>query len=125
MFIGEVSKRANLTVKAIRFYEEKGLIAPPKRQGRYRVYTAEDVEILTLISEAKTLGVTLAELKDVIRYNNGEVDWARISIFLKKVKRKIEAELESLSNKADKVDQCIASIDSCHKSLDPPLKGRR
>ncbi|WP_444943598.1 MerR family transcriptional regulator [Microbulbifer sp. ZKSA006] len=116
MFIGEVSKKTNLTIKAIRFYEEKGLIAPPKRQGRYRIYTEEDIEVLNLISEAKALGVTLAELKDVIRYDNGEVDWTRISVFLKDVKSKIESDLESLSIKAKKVEQCIASIDSCHKT---------
>ena len=45
MYIGELSKRTGLSVKAIRLYEEKGLVKPPLRVGRYRVYQESDIEV--------------------------------------------------------------------------------
>jgi len=125
MFIGEASKTTGLTIKAIRLYEEKGLIRAPQRQGRYRVYTDADIEILSLIYEAKKLGISLAKLKDVIVYRNGKTDWDRINRFMKEVKRELEAELVSISNNIRKVEKCIQSIDSCPNTVDSPLRGRQ
>lgn len=124
MFIGEVAKKTGLSVKAIRFYEEKGLIHTPNRQGRYRVYTDADIEVLELISEAKKLGVTLAKLKGVIVYRNGEVDWGRIKKFLEEVKHELENELSLLSSNVQRIENCIKSIDVCPRTLDSPPKGR-
>ncbi|HBV77397.1 MULTISPECIES: MerR family transcriptional regulator [Vibrio] len=116
MFIGEVSKRTKLSIKAIRLYEEKGLIIKPKRQGTYRIYTEEHVEVLKLISEAKTLGVTLAELKGLIKYQNGAVNWPEINIFLIGIKCRLVADLNEISEKIAKIDTCMKSIDSCPKT---------
>ncbi|WDE02610.1 MerR family transcriptional regulator [Thalassomonas actiniarum] len=113
MFIGEVSKNTGLSIKAIRLYEEKGLIPAPKRRGRYRVYAASDVEVLRLIFEAKRLGVTLARLKNVIVYRQGEVDWQHINHFLKRVKVELEVQLTTIAGNIRQVEKCIASIDSC------------
>ncbi|UGA55843.1 MerR family transcriptional regulator [Vibrio sp. VB16] len=124
MFIGEVSKRTGLSIKAIRFYEEKGLIRSPLRQGRYRVYTNTDIEILSLISEAKKLGVTLARLKNVIVYHDGVIDWARINQFLIEVKNELQAEMLAISNKVKKVEKCIDAMNFSSNTLDSSLKGR-
>ncbi|MFC1235121.1 MerR family transcriptional regulator [Vibrio sp. F74] len=124
MFIGEVSKRTGLSIKAIRFYEEKGLIRSPLRQGRYRVYTDTDIEILSLISEAKKLGVTLARLKNVIVYHDGEIDWARINQFLIEVKNELQAEMLAISRKVKKVEKCIDAMNFSSNTLDSSLKGR-
>lgn len=124
MFIGEVSKRTGLSIKAIRFYEEKGLIRSPLRQGRYRVYTNTDIEILSLISEAKKLGVTLARLNNVIVYHDGEIDWARINQFLIEVKNELQAEMLAISRKVKKVEKCIDAMNFSSNTLDSSLKGR-
>ena len=124
MFIGEVSKRTGLSIKAIRFYEEKGLIRAPKRQGRYRVYDSADVEVLLLIAEAKQLGVTLNRLKNVIVYRHGVIDWQRINGFLKEVRSELETEMSRLAGNLERVNACINSIDDCPQPLDSPPKGR-
>ncbi|WED27759.1 MerR family transcriptional regulator [Vibrio sp. DW001] len=124
MFIGEVSKRTGLSIKAIRFYEERGLIRSPLRQGRYRVYTNTDIEILGLISEAKKLGVTLARLKNVIVYHDGEIDWARINQFLIEVKNELQAEMLAISRKVRNVEKCIDAMNFSSNTLDSSLKGR-
>lgn len=116
MFIGEVSKKTGLTVKAIRLYEDLGLIKPPRRQGRYRVYAESDIEVLKLIAEAKQLGVKLAELKDTIVYSGDQVDWQRIEHFLYTVKDRLEQEQKMLLEKLKSVEACIESLNSCSRA---------
>ncbi|UXI02620.1 MerR family transcriptional regulator [Photobacterium sp. TY1-4] len=121
MYIGAVAKQTGLSVKAIRLYEQKGLIQPPARHGRYRVYRAQEVEALKLIVEAKSLGVTLARLKDVIVYQNGELDWQRIGLFLAEVKQSLEQEKQALEAKIAQADLCLQSLNACPKMLDSAL----
>jgi DNA-binding transcriptional MerR regulator len=116
MYIGEASKKTGLSVKAIRFYEEKGLIPTPKRQGRYRLYSDGDVEILSLICEAKEFGVPLARLKGVIVYRDGEADWGLIREFLRDYKKELEDQILDITYKTKKIENCIISIDSCPKA---------
>ena len=110
MFIGEASNKTGLSIKAIRFYEEKGLIQPPERIGRYRVYQEADIELLILIKEAKALGVTLSQLKGVITYNNGQIDWANVKIFLSEIRKQLIDQINDLKQKIDSLDQCYEQI---------------
>ncbi|KJZ16485.1 transcriptional regulator [Marinomonas sp. S3726] len=110
MYIGEASKLTGLSVKAIRLYEEKGLIRVPARSGRYRIYSKADIEILNLIAESKRLGVTLASLKNVIVYNENGVDWHRIKLFLQEVKTKLIAERKLIDERILLVESCISEI---------------
>jgi len=110
MYIGETSKKTGLSIKAIRFYEEKGLIRRPERIGRYRVYQETDVELLILIKEAKELGVTLSQLKGIITYNNGKVDWANIKIFLGEIRKQLINQIDDIKKKIDSLDKCYDQI---------------
>src|SRR3954470_1855261 len=63
--IGELAREFDLTTRAIRFYEDCGLLAP-QRRGRHRVYTVRDRTRLKLTLRGKRLGLTLAEVKDLV-----------------------------------------------------------
>jgi DNA-binding transcriptional MerR regulator len=63
--IGELAKEFDLTTRAIRFYEDCGLISP-QRSGRNRVYSARDRTRLKLTLRGKRLGLTLSEVKDIV-----------------------------------------------------------
>ena len=63
--IGELAREFDLTTRAIRFYEDCGLLAP-QRVGRNRVYTARDRTRLELTLRGKRLGLTLAEVKELV-----------------------------------------------------------
>ena len=63
--IGELAREFDLTTRAIRFYEDCGLLAP-QRSGRNRVYTARDRTRLKLTLRGKRLGLTLAEVKELV-----------------------------------------------------------
>src|SRR5206468_8529352 len=62
---GEVARGFGRTTRAIRFYEDCGLLAP-ERSGRNRVYTARDRARLTLTLRGKRLGLKLAEVKELV-----------------------------------------------------------
>ena len=63
--IGDLAREFGLTTRAIRFYEDCGLLAP-ERAGRNRIYTGRDRARLTLTLRGKRLGLKLAEVKELI-----------------------------------------------------------
>jgi DNA-binding transcriptional MerR regulator len=64
--IGQLAKEFGLTHRALRFYEDRGLLTP-KREGNARLYTPRDRERLAVIVKAKALGFTLAEIKETLK----------------------------------------------------------
>lgn len=66
--IGELAARTGVPVRTIRFYEQTGLLPAPERTpGGYRAYTDDAVVQLRFVRTAQTLGLSLAEIADVLR----------------------------------------------------------
>ena len=63
--ISELAREFDLTTRAIRFYEDCGLLSP-QRSGRKRIYTSRDRTRLKLTLRGKRLGLTLAEVKELV-----------------------------------------------------------
>jgi DNA-binding transcriptional MerR regulator len=63
--IGDLAREAGVTLRALRFYQSKGLLAP-QRDGHSRVFSNEDRSRLTLIQQGKRLGFTLSEIRDML-----------------------------------------------------------
>lgn len=64
--IGEVARQTDLTVDAIRFYERRRLLPRATRTaGRFRLYTAEDIERIRFIRRIQTLGFSLREIREL------------------------------------------------------------
>ncbi|CAI1086320.1 Copper export regulator [Serratia rubidaea] len=72
MNISDVAKKTGLTSKAIRFYEEKGLVTAPIRTGNgYRSYNPKHIEELTLLRQARQVGFNLDECRELVAlFNN-------------------------------------------------------
>jgi DNA-binding transcriptional MerR regulator len=66
MYIGKAAELTGATPKAIRYYESIGLIAVPKRVGKYRYYTEKDVRAIRMIKCAQQYGFKLSELEAII-----------------------------------------------------------
>jgi len=67
MTIGRVASALGLSIDAIRFYERQGLIAPPRRNfSGYRNYSEDVIDRLHFIGDAKRLGFTLKEIKELL-----------------------------------------------------------
>ena len=71
--IGELSREFGVTLRALRFYENKGLISP-HRDGLNRLYSQGDRTRLALILKGKKLGFTLGEIRQMIAAEEGEAD---------------------------------------------------
>jgi DNA-binding transcriptional MerR regulator len=64
-----LAKRANVSAKAIRFYESSGLLPdPPRTPSGYRQYRDDDLERLLFIKSAQRFGLTLDEISEVIAF---------------------------------------------------------
>ena len=66
--IGDLAREFDLTTRAMRFYEDMGLLRPERTGpgGRSRVYSARDRTRLKLTLRAKRLGLSLTEARDII-----------------------------------------------------------
>ena len=83
--ISELAREFDLTTRAIRFYEDMGLLQPSRSgaQGRNRVYSGRDRTRLKLTLRAKRLGLSLTEAKDIIdMYDSPRDTGAQLTRFL-------------------------------------------
>ena len=83
--ISELAREFDLTTRAIRFYEDKGLLSPERSGagGLQRVYSARDRARLTLTLRAKRLGLSLNEAKDILdMYDSPRDTAAQLQKFL-------------------------------------------
>ena len=67
--IGELARELHLNPKTIRYYEEVGLLSKPRRSASgYRLYSGYETERLRLVMRAKLLGLSLAEIKELVEF---------------------------------------------------------
>ena len=104
--IGELAREFGLTTRALRFYEDCGLLAPA-RAGKNRVFTARDRARLTLTLRGKRLGLKLAEVKELVDMYEGQRDsQAQLRRFvdvLARQRAQLEARLADLRTTLDEV----------------------
>lgn len=66
--IGELAERSGINVRTIKFWEEKGLIAPHRRtEGGFRLYRPGEVVFLSFIKDLQAFNYTLAEIGNILR----------------------------------------------------------
>jgi DNA-binding transcriptional MerR regulator len=68
--VGELAEELGVTTRTLRFYEAEGLVSP-RRQGAARVYSVRDRTRLRLILRGKRLGMSLAEIAEIIDIYDG------------------------------------------------------
>ncbi len=62
--IGEVAKRAGVSLRTVRYYEERGLVVPKTRtSGGFRLYSDDQIDRLELITQMKPLGFSVEETR--------------------------------------------------------------
>ncbi len=107
--ISELAKEFDLTTRAIRFYEDMGLLEPTRSGpgARNRVYTGRDRTRLKLTLRAKRLGLSLTEAKDIIdMYDTPRDTGPQLQKFLAvlaKQRQTIEAQMAELQANLDEI----------------------
>jgi DNA-binding transcriptional MerR regulator len=117
--VTELAKELGMTARAIRFYEDKGLITPP-RAGTTRVYSARDRARMILILRGKRLGFSLSTIKEYLDlYETDITHRAQLELLLGSVGKRRDQLLaqrqaidEALSELADITAQTEAALNT-------------
>ena len=97
MYIGKAAQLSGTTIKAIRHYEAIGLLPAPQRQGQYRVYSEQNVELLMFIKCAQQLGFKLKELQEILSGHVGNVlPWERADQAIADKKQELALKIAAL-----------------------------
>lgn len=109
--ISDLAKEFDLTTRAIRFYEDMGLLQPERNgpAGRSRVYSARDRTRLRLTLRAKHLGLSLSEAKEIIDlYDSPRDTGVQLQKFLNVLvvhRRQLEDQLADLQANLEEVQE--------------------
>ena len=105
--ISDLAQEFNLTTRAIRFYEDEGLLQPG-RSGRRRVYSARDRVRLKLILRGKRLGFSLSDVRDIIEmYDLDAGETGQLRYFLNQIQERREA----LKQQRSDIDLTLRELD--------------
>lgn len=96
--IGDAAKAIGVSAKAIRIWEAKGLLPPAERtDAGYRLFSDHDIAILRFILRARTLGLTLSEIKDILDlHRHGNPPCEQVTALLDKHIRDIDRAIADL-----------------------------
>jgi len=99
LFIGRLAKQVGLNPRTIRYYEGLGLFPPPLRsESGYRLYTADTAELLRFVKKAKTLGFTLAEIREIIALRQrGDLPCPHVHALLTERVKTLSHQIQNLS----------------------------
>ena len=123
MYIGEFAKRAGATPKAIRLYENIGLLPQASRRGKYRTYDTRYIETVNQIKQAQQLGFSLRELVSICQGKNIERGLPAEVILnaLMEKKAKLNQEIARLEQKREQFDFLMAELNCSTCELDSVL----
>jgi MerR family transcriptional regulator, copper efflux regulator len=111
MYIGKAALLSGTTVKTIRHYEDIGLLPPPVREGKYRVYSQQSVELLTFIKCAQQLGFKLKEMQAILQDHRGqELPWDLANQAIADKKLELKTQIEGLQSIYDGLEQFESSL---------------
>ncbi|MBK8452967.1 MAG: MerR family DNA-binding transcriptional regulator [Thiofilum sp.] len=126
--ISDLAKEYDVTPRAIRLYEELGLLAP-LRDGSKRIYSDRDRVRLRLVLRAKRIGISLAEAKELFDlYDSNQLDMNSTRDRSGEIKQlkyllsKLDERLESLKRQRYDVDMSIAEIERVYNKAAETLK---
>ncbi|WP_417527256.1 Zn(2+)-responsive transcriptional regulator [Marinomonas shanghaiensis] len=104
--IGELAKAYNINNDTLRFYEKNALLTPSHRsESGYRLYSEKDKEILQFILRAKSVGFTLAEIRELLSI---EIDKANSACA--DVKVLVDAKLSDVEKKLAELTRFQTSL---------------
>ena len=116
MRIGELAERAGISTKAIRYYEQIGILTPPARTlSGYRTYDEAALGRLGFVRAAQAVGLTLGEIRQVIAFrDDGQAPCAHVTELLQRHAADLDArihELQQLRSELGQLAERAATLD--------------
>ena len=125
MLLSEIINEVGMTKRAVKYYEEKGLLSVDKDSNGYRNYSLRDVEILKKISVYRKLGIGIKDIQSLLESGDKSI---LLRIYQEKLKEKAlqESELDALrqfidDGNADKANELLdyQTVENAIESLLP------
>lgn len=111
--IGEISRLYGVTLRALRFYEQRGLLSPIRRGGA-RFYDATQKVKLQMILKGKHLGFTLTEIADLLEAETSAGKQNQDFVLDEKM---VLSQLRHLEERRADLDQAIEELRAAHRRL--------
>jgi DNA-binding transcriptional MerR regulator len=118
--ISDLAREFGITPRTIRFWEDQGILAP-EREGRNRVFTRRDRARLKMALRGKRLGLSLAEIKDLIGMYSGTEDETPQLIECLRVMSKRR---EALEQQREDIEAMLADIGQFERQCRQELQRR-
>lgn len=121
MRISQVAARVGVTARAIRYYEQLGLLQPSTSSpGGFRLYTERDVRRLLLIQRFKDLGLTLDDIRVVLSPGPGTPrDKATRIAFSEKVLTNelaaVNERVQVFLNRKQQIESALTALEACRR----------
>jgi len=116
--ISELAREFDVTPRAIRFYEDQGLLTP-RREGQRRIYTPRDRTRLKLTLRGKRLGLTLSEIRELIdMYEPGRDERPQLERFL----AVLESHRASLRQQRTDIEAQLSELETFEKKVKKQLR---
>jgi DNA-binding transcriptional MerR regulator len=116
--ISDLAREFDITPRAIRFYEDQGVLAP-RREGQRRIYTPRDRTRLKLTLRGKRLGLTLSEIRELIdMYEPGRDERPQLERFA----AVLQAHKASLLQQRADIEAQLAELEAFEKKVKKQLR---
>ena len=117
--IGDLARESGATLRAIRFYEDHGLLRPV-REGQRRIYRERDRTRLKLILRGKRLGFRLAEIAEILAlYDEPRGEARQLEFLMSKI---AERRAELLAKRRD-IEASLSDLDAVARDCRKRLRG--
>lgn len=119
MRIGEFSRKAGVSVDAVRFYERRGILSPaPRTNGGYRTFDEHDLERVRLTKQFQQLGLTVDEVVDALTFHGAYGEACASERWrLEQVEARIAAQLSELRHTRRLIRETLAACEAGHCHL--------
>jgi DNA-binding transcriptional MerR regulator len=112
--IGDLARDFGISLRALRFYEDRGLLRP-RRRGAVRCYSDGDRDRLRMILRAKQLGFTLTEIHDMLAARPPDATTPGLELTLPP--DQIVAQISHLERRRQELDRAILDLRASHRRL--------
>lgn len=113
--ISEMADKFQVTLRTLRFYEEKGLLNPVRRGSR-RFYREQEIGRMSVILQAKRIGLTLVEIRQVLKLVTGKTERAEQIQQLREIcssqQDLLRDQFAQIKEQLSETEQVVAELDA-------------
>jgi DNA-binding transcriptional MerR regulator len=118
--IRDLTREFDVTARTLRFYEEKGLLAP-RREGQERLYSRRDRARLKYVLMGKSVGFSLEEIRDMLDlYDLGDGQATQLRV----AQERFLEQIDRLKRQRGEIDRAIAELERANASVGDMLAAR-